>query len=225
MKFKGLLFAGFGVLAITSSCIKHEIIPAPEPRVELICSFTGKIETYNAELTQNVQGYYLETNKSKIVPPTGMSEAVYYSHIKSNEQPVSVKINIGKMKWDGSASSDPNITTFNNFFANNTQPVYTNGAVLGPNNEAGIEIEYRDGQGNIWKTKDSDASNTFEFKNVVQESDKTGDYSKFVALFNCKVYHTFVEIVQNPAPQPPDTIYNEQSFTITDGVFKGWFKR
>lgn len=225
MKINTLLIAGFSLLSL-AACIKHEIIPAPEPRVELICHFNGKIGGSDLELTQNVQGYYLETNKLKIVPPTGFSEAVYYSEIKSADNSVAVKLSMGKMKWDGGTSNDPSVTVFNNFFKNNLIPSYTTGAVLTTAGTAGLEVSYRDGVGNIWLSKEADNNvNTIEFTNLSQETDKTGDYSKFIANFNCKVYHTFVTIVQHPAPQPNDTILDEQSFLISDGVFKGWYKR
>jgi len=215
MKLKTVL-APLAIIAL-SGCIKHEIIPSPEPKVELICHFKGKINATDRELTQNVSGYFLETSKSKYVPAGNLpAEAIYYSEIKSGESLLAVKLNLGTVKWDQNVSVDPTVAIFNGFMTGNAQPAYKIGA------DEGFEVSYRDAQGNIWLSKD-DAANTIEFTNIVQESDKTGDYSKFVAKFDAKVYHTFMNI--NTSVQPHDTTYDEQSIDIVEGVFKGWFKR
>lgn len=216
MKLKTVL-ASTLVLSAMTGCIKHEIIPAPEPKVELTCHFKGNINNTDVELTQNVVGYFLETSKSKYVPAGGLpAEAIYYSEMKSGESLTAIKINMGTMKWDQNVSSDPTQAIFNGFFTANTEPPYAIGG------DEGFELSYRDGQGNIWLSKD-EPTNTIKFTNIAQESDKTGDYSKFVATFDATVYHTFM-IIDNTV-QPHDTTYDEQSRTISNAVFKGWFKR
>lgn len=230
MKLKTILASTLAVSAL-AGCVKHEIIPAPEPKVELVCHFTGNIAGTDLELTQNVQGYYLETGKSKVVPPSGPSRAIYYSEMKSAEALQSIKINLGEVLWDSGTSSDPTTTIFNGFMSATKMPdapgispvVYTAGAVLPPSPaKAGFEVVYRDASGILWTSKETDP-NTIEFSNIVQESDKTGDYSKFVAKFDCVVYHTFMTI--DNTVTPPDTTYDEQSRLVEDAVFKGWFKR
>ena len=225
MKITKTILVGSMIAMGFSACIKHEIIPAPEPKVELICHFNGLISGTPLELTQNVKGYFMETNKSIFVPPAGLAIATYYSEMKSAEDLVSVKISIGSMRWDGNGTDGPPSNVFNAFFTNNLTPTYTAGAISTPTNTAGVEVAYRDGVGNVWLTKDSDPTNTMVFSNISQETDKTGDYSKYIANFNCRVYHTFRTIVQHPAPTPNDTLYDEQSFEITNAVLKGWYKR
>lgn len=226
MKITKTILVGSMIALGFSACIKHEIIPAPEPKVELVCHFNGLISGTPLELTQNVKGYMMETNKSIFVPPAGLATATYYSEMKSAEDLVSVKISIGNMRWDGNGTDGPPSNVFNSFFTNNLIPNYTTGAISTPTNTAGVEVAYRDGLGNIWLTKEvDDATNTMEFSNISQETDKTGDYSKYIANFNCRVYHTFREIIQYPAPTPNDTIYTEESFEITNAVLKGWYKR
>ncbi len=220
-----ILVASMTVLGF-SACIKHEIIPAPEPKVDLVCHFNGLIAGTPLELTQNVNGYFMETNKSIFVPPTGLALATYYSGMKSTDNLVAIKISIGNMRWDGNGTDGPPSNVFNLFFKDNLVPAYTTAATSTPANTAGVEVSYRDGVGNIWLTKDSDnGTNTMVFSNLSQETDKTGDYSKYIANFNCKVYHTFMTINQYPAPQPNDTTYDEQTFEITNAVLKGWYKR
>ena len=225
MKLKSILASAAVIVAFTS-CIKHEVIPAPEVKAELICNFTGSINGTDVEWTQNVGGIYLESSKSKIVPPMGMSSAIYYSEIKSTENFTALRLNLGQMKWDANVTSDPTLNIFNAFFTSNPTPNYTLGAISTPAPSAGFEVAFTDGNGDVWLTKDTDdGPNTIEFTNIVQESDKTGDYSKFVANFDCIVYHTFTIITPSVPPAVGDTAYVEQSYPITNGVFKGWYRR
>jgi hypothetical protein len=223
MKLKSIL-ASTLVIAALASCVKHEVIPAPEPKVDLVCNFTGTINGTDVEWTQNVDGFYLESSKSKIVPPSGLSSAIYYSEIKSTENLNAMRLNIGQMKWDANVTSDPTLSIFNGFLTANPTPTYTLGAILTGANTAGFEVAYRDGNGDVWLTKDTDP-NTIDFTNIVQESDKTGDYSKFIANFDCTVYHTFQIITPSNPPAVGDTTYVEQSLPVNNGVFKGWYKR
>ena len=226
MKITQTILIGSMIALGFTACIKHEIIPAPEPKVELLCHFKGMIHGSPLELTQNVKGYTIETNKSITVPPFSLALATYYSGMKSSEDLVAIKISIGSMFWDGNGSDGPPSNVFNSYFTNNLTPLYAAGAITTPTNPGGVEVSYRDGVGNIWLSKETDnATNTMVFSNISQETDKTGDYSKYIAKFNCTVYHTFRVINQHPAPTPNDTVYNEMALDISDAVLKGWFKR
>ncbi len=228
---KTILASTLVITAALAGCVKHEIIPAPEPKVELVCHFFGNVGATDIEFTQNVEGYYLESSKSKVVPPSGPSRAIYFSEIKSAESLQSIRLNIGEMLWDSGTSSDPTAAIFNGYLSATVMPpspgispvVYTLGAVtpLSPA-KAGFEVSFRDASGIIWTSKD-EATNTIEFTNIVQESDKTGDYSKFIANFDCVLYHTFMNI--DNTVTPADTTYDEQSKIVTNAVYKGWYKR
>ena len=53
---KGILLIGITTFVL-SSCIEHEVIPPPEPTVELNAHFYGEFNTAPVELTENVLGY------------------------------------------------------------------------------------------------------------------------------------------------------------------------
>jgi len=199
------LFAAIGL----SSCIDHEVIPAPVPMVELNCHFQGTINGTNVEFTENVLGYYCNAEKAKILlPPPNYSSAVYYSEILSAQTPVSVKVGLGSVMWDASTTSDPTLTLFNNFHMNNTLPVFSN------NGTTGFEVTYRDGLGKIWVSEETSVNyQDVIFSNIVQESDSSGDYSKFVCNFDCYVYRT------------NDVTLLLDSLRIQAAEFEGWFKR
>lgn len=203
-----LLFA-LGSLFL-AGCPKHEIIPAPEPRVDLEANFVGNINGTDVELTENVNGYYLEATKTKIILPSpSPSSAVYYADMKSGQTMVSVKIGMGSVLFDGSISSDPTLSLFNAFFTANMTPSYSAASV------AGFEVIYRDGTGAVWTSDPASTPQNVVFSNVVQESDATGDYSKFVCTFDCIVYRTVVV----------GTVSTTYSLPIQNATYTGWFKR
>lgn len=207
------LFA-FGSLFLTG-CPKHEIIPAPTPKVELESSFIGIVNGSQLELTQNVDGYYLEATKTKyILPSPTPSKAAYYANMKSSNGLVSIRIGLGSISFDGSADSDPSLSVFNSFFSSTTAPIYSAQAA------AGFEVVYRDGSGNVWTSDDTQPVQDVVFTGIVQESDGSGDYSKFTCTFNCNVYRDVPDLT---TPVLTDSI--TLSLPIQNAVLKGWFKR
>ncbi len=205
----------FGSLFL-AGCPKHEIIPAPTPKVELESHFIGIVNGTQIELTQNVDGYYLDATKVKyILPSPTPSKAIYYADMKSSQTLVSIRVGLGSATFDGSASGgDPSLSVFNTFFTSNTTPAYAAMA------DAGFEVVYRDGSGAVWTSDPAQTPQDVIFTNIVQESDGSGDYSKFTCTFNCNVYR---EIPDTSTPNPNDSI--TLSLPIQNAVLKAWFKR
>jgi hypothetical protein len=200
----------FGSLFL-AGCPKHEIIPAPTPKVELESSFIGLINGSQVELTQNVDGYYLDATKTKFIQPSPTpSLATYFANMRSSNNLVSIRIGLGSIQFDGSASSDPSLSVFNNFMTSTTTPVYSAQAANG------FEVVYRDGSGNVWTSDPAQSPQDAVFTGIVQESDGSGDYSKFTCTFNCTVYRQTVDGSGNPITL---------SLPIQNAVLKGWFKR
>ena len=199
-----------------AGCPKHEIIPAPTPKVELESNFIGTINGSQIELTQNVDGYYLDATKTKLIQPSPTpSTATYYANMKSSNGLVSIRVGLGTLQFDGSASSDPSLSAFNSYFTSVTEPLYSDMAA------AGFEVVYRDGSGNIWTSDEaSPIPQDVIFTGITQESDGSGDYSKFTCTFDCVVYRDTPDLT---TPDPNDMI--TLSMPITNAVFKGWFRR
>lgn len=209
---KNLKFGVAGVFTVIlglSSCIEHEVIPAPEPTVDLFCHFQGTINGTNVELTQNVLGYAIENTKAKILlPPPSLSSAVYFSEILSSQTSVAIKVGLGSVTWDASTSNEPTLALFNAFHMNTLTPTYSTSG------NSGFEVSYRDGLGKTWVSRQNSVNaQTVTFSNILQESDASGDYSKFDCDFACYVYRI-----------DPVTLL-EDSVRIQAAKFKGWFKR
>ena len=194
-------------LFMFSSCIKHEVIPAPIPEVDLPASFRAFLQGSSYEIIKDVNGYYCDATQAKEILPTPQpSKIIYYSSIKSDQQSDFIQIGIGKLHFNADASIVPNLDAFTAFFNNNVTPTYKLGAA------SGVEIVFRDGQGGVWiSDENSTLPQDFTFTSLVQESDENGDYMKFTAKFN-------VSLVDDVLT-PTDTI------VFSNAIFEGYFKR
>ncbi len=209
MKYSKLLLICSGALLLFS-CNKHEVVPAPVPKVDLYCHFEGKINNTFIELTQNVDGYDCVSTKLKTIQPSGsQSYAIYYSTMRSESYSPYVKLALGNLYYDATLSNDPPLAQFNQFFGglSNIDPPYTMDA------QDGFMVEYRDAQGNIWNSVDTTNAlpQDVHFTSVRQESDASGDYIKFICEFNCYVYR-----------------FNgttTDSLLIKDAHYEGWYRR
>lgn len=212
---QGALLLGLTAM-IFSSCIEHEVIPAPTPTVDLTCHFYGEVNSAQVELTENVLGYYNIGTKTQIIQPAGsISSAVYFSQMLSPTVLTSIKVGLGSINWDSATSSGPSVSAFNGFLSTNNLPNYSN------NGTNGFEVTYRDGSGREWKSSQVSVFNqTVEFTGIVQESDENGDYSKFICGFDCYTYSLNPDSLALPIP-----VLHVDSLFIQNAVYQGWFQR
>jgi len=226
MKIGTFIAAAFIGLAVIS-CNTHEIIPAPEQKVDLKFHFQGYMRGSFIEFTQNVDGFDLEANKIKTIIPNTFSRATYYSYIKSAQKSIGVKLLVGEALWDGDDSNDPDVNVFTDLFKNFTEPGFSpegKSISLFGMNTSGFDVHYKDANGNIWKGMPG-GSNNLEFTYLNQETDKTGDYMKYIAKMNVTLERNWWEYEYDPLGIVIDSIPMHDEFQITDGVMKGWFKR
>lgn len=210
---KTLAFAGL-IVAVTS-CNKREIIPAPEPVVELKNHFYGKINSSDVELTLNVNGYVGSSDLDLIVNSNTLDSAIYLSSMSSPTHNQAVKVGHGSLLFDWGTSERPTLASFESFFksAINLQPIFS---VRGLN---GFYFIYVDASGKEWKSNQNHAylNENVTYLSTVKESDSSGDYMKFKVEFETYIYHTYLNIV--------DSLYYTDSMLVTDAVYTGWYKR
>jgi hypothetical protein len=210
MEYRKKHVLGFSfLLFFLGSCIEHEVIPPPEVKVDLDCYFDGLLNGIPLSLTENVDGNYGFANKAQnILPAPDFSNERYYFSMASDQSPRSIAIGLGSVYWDGAVDLSPTTTQFNTFMANTLLPPFSDNAL------AGFEVKYTDVNGLEWVSHEN--STNFQdvtFTYTKQESDNTGDYSKFICDFDCYVYH------QDPVTLAWDSI------RIQATEFRGWFKR
>jgi len=204
------------VMCAVFACNKREIIPAPTPQVDLETHFIGKIDGTDIELTQNVNGYIGSSNADFTISASDIDKAVYYSTMSSPTHSRSITVGHGSILFDNGSSSVPTLSLFNNFWNTYKEPLFSEDGLNG------FVVRYKDANGVVWK---SNEAHTYPlenvlYSNIVQESDASGDYSKFKVTFATNLYHTFMNI-----DEFNDTTYDTQSILLTDGVYKGWYKR
>lgn len=219
---KGIFLIGLAGITF-SSCIKHEVIPAPEPQVELTCHFEGTIGGAFVEYTENVDDYIAFPSIAKQTQ-SGITNAQYLFAMTSQSHIPYVQIAMGSLSWnDPTGTETPALSLFNGFFTTNDSPNYSNAALNG------FEASYRDIHGDIWRSyKDSIPEDVaFIPGSIIQESDTKGDYSKFICTFNCPIYHiyTVIDISVIPQTNPPTYRDSVASMMIEDAVYQGYFKR
>jgi hypothetical protein len=213
---RGLVYIGLTGL-VFSSCIKHEVIPAPTPLVDLEAHFFGVINGTDKEYTDNVVGYANASSKVKIIqPPGGVSTAVYYAEMSSSQVTPKIKVGLGSINFDSGVASDPTLTLFNDFFPANDLPAYSDAGA------AGFEVSWTDISGREWLSTEISGHPTadVQFTGITQESDETGDYSKFTCYFECMVYSLNPDSLALPVP-----VAHIDSLLIEDAVYNGWFRR
>jgi len=219
---KGLLTLGLMGALLISSCIKHEIIPAPEPEVDLSAHFEGLIGGSFIEYTENVDGYY-GLSELATQSASGVSNAQYSFSTISPSELTSIKIGMGSLTWnDASGATAPALTLFNNFFLSNDIPAYSNLAV------AGFEVTFRDASGLEWKSDEASPIQNVVIDplSIIQESDASGDYSKFNMTFDCPIYHIYSVVdISVPVQIPAAMKDSVATIQIDQASYKGWFQR
>lgn len=216
MKRSHFLIAGIIGLSL-ASCIKHEVIPAPEPTVDLDASFEGNIGGQFTEYTEFVGGYE-GVSDIAIQSSGGTSHAQYTFGLISTQNSAMVRIGLGSISWSSALGTyRPELNLFNNFFLGNTSPAYSNSALNG------FEVVYRTQNDSIYVSREtSPFAQTVEFlpSSIVQGSDSSGDYSKFICKFSCYVYNDWVDMSGGaPGVQMTDSIL------ISNAIYEGWFQR
>jgi hypothetical protein len=201
------LFVLSTTLLLFISCIEHEVIPAPQPVIELECSFSATINGNAYSLIENIGGMYCESTKSKEINPSPqLSTATYNAIKKSDIQLDYINVSLGKLSFNADIEPDPALEQFSTFFNSNINPNFSEGAV------AGVEIVFRDAAGSLWFSNPASTNpQNFTFTSLIQESDDLNDYMKFNATFTCYMY--------NNLANPTDSIH------VENAVFKSHFKR
>lgn len=208
MKYLAGLVILIGTSMISSSCIKHEVIPAPEEMVELPASFSASLNGNSYELINDVNGYFCKPAQFKQINPAPQSSTVIYtSSIQSAEKLDYIKIGIGMLEFNSDTKDIPTLTEFTDYFDFPIgEPVFSDYAI------DGVEITYRDANNGVWYSDENMLDpQSFNFTSVSQESDEEGDYLIFTATFSAS-------LVDDRAT-PTDTI------RFDNATFKGYFKR
>lgn len=205
------LFVVSATLFSLNSCVEHEVIPAPEPVVELECAFSATINGSAYILIEDVGGMYCESTKSKEINPSPQASTATYNAIKSSDTQLDyINVSLGKLSFyadvNADVNADPNLDQFTTFFNANLNPNFSAEAI------DGVEIIFRDAAGDVWFSNPASLNpQNFTFTSLIHESDDENDYIKFEAAFTCYLYDNLAI--------PSDSIL------VENAIFKSHFKR
>lgn len=221
--YKKVILSVAVIALLSVSCTKHEIIPAPEPEVELLAHFEGVVGGSLLEYTENVAGY-VGVSELATQSAGGVTNAQYSFSMVSPSELTSVKVSMGSLVWnDATGATIPALTLFNSFFSANDAPAYSNLAI------AGFAVTFRDASGLEWVSDEtSPTQNVYiDPASIIQESDGSGDYSKFNMTFDCPLYHVYsvVDISVIPQTTPATMRDSIASIQIDQASYRGWFQR
>ena len=217
MKLARFAFLASLLLIFASACIEHEIIPAPSNKVDLNASFAATINGTQVEFTQNVNkylGFALDTQVINTAPV--LSRQIFISGMSSVSNLQSLTLTFGGLEWDATGNSAPTLPMFNDFHMTNSDtPIpFKDMASLVGNSANGVQVTYTDNTGKIWISRENQPMGQIaNFTILKQASDATGDYSLFEVTFSCEVWYVDSQTGV------------EESLSIANAKFRGWFKR
>lgn len=189
-----------------ASCIKHVVVPAPEPKVVLTSTFSADTNSTNITFAKGADGYdVVNDNYREIKGSPQMSTIIYYSTLKSSSKVSQFKVAIGDAQWDAASGNFPPLATFTDFFSTSAVFVYKTGGANG------VELTWKDEAGVVWTSKDTSMTandGTFSISSATQQSDDTGDYMKVSLSFSCYLYNS----------SSTDSVY------LQNGSFTTYFK-
>lgn len=182
MKNYILLF--LGGLALTS-CVKHEVIPAPTPPVPTVtydCSFIGEVDGTSKSLIAGQNGFYCNENKVIATVTQQPTTGIWFSEILHPSSAEKAKLSHGQMSWP-ETDNLPSTLDWRTFYLNNPSPLIADDAI------GGVEFSYTDNTGTEFTTQDTSVYNsTINYTFLEADSASNGLFIKYTATINCKVY-------------------------------------
>ncbi len=161
------------------SCEDHQVIPPPVPMVDLNCDCNALINDSTVSYSDTCSYASVKTIGT---PGTSTAEyftTVWYQGLGGVQR---MELEIRYITWtDDGVRNKPTLNEWQTFFNDNKQPLYSTNPI-----DIGVVVRWTDLNGKVWISDSSTVCVTdFEFIQLVQETDTTGDYMKFQAEFEC----------------------------------------
>jgi len=199
---------GAGLLLGAISCNnQHEVIPPPLQVADLECSCNATVDGIAYEYVDSC------TYDNTKTITTGTSTARYSTKVS---QPIiqgagfteGIELEMRTLEWVDDGSNFPTVEEWKAYFENNLNPDYYISDALNSN---GVSIKWTDPNGDLWQSDTTlfCSGIDFVYTTMASDSDQTGNYMKFRAIFNC----------------PLIKFDNSDTVCLENGVMKTSFKR
>jgi hypothetical protein len=181
------------ILGITA-CTDHEIIPPPVPLVDIECLCEGSIETLTGDSTFT----YDDTctySSTKTISTTTLSDAQYQTQMLNSGMNQGFEIEMRNLYWTDEGSNQPTSTDWQAFFNNavTNSPNYSTNPV-----DDGVVIRWTDQNNKVWVSDTTiDCISNFTYNLFTYDSDTTGEYMEFDAVFNCRMINSDYGVIDS----------------------------
>ena len=183
---KKTLYTGLAAgLLVFASCTDHEVIPPPVPLVDLECLCEGTIQTMTGDssFTYNDTCTYSST---KTINTVSQSEAQYLTQIMNGGMNQGWEIEMRSLYWTDDGSNSPSSTDWQAYFNGNMNPSYAANV-----NSDGVVVRWTDPNGKTWVSDTGTVCiSDFTYNLFTYDSDTTGEYMKFDAVFSGRVLNS-----------------------------------
>ncbi|MCG8576971.1 MAG: hypothetical protein MI810_18975 [Flavobacteriales bacterium] len=173
-----LIISGMiGAVAIVS-CEDHEVIPPPVPMVDLNCECDAIINDSTVSYSDTCTYASVKT-----IGTPGTSDAEYFTTVWNEGVGggQNMELEMRSISWIDNGNNKPTLNEWQAFFNDNTEPAYSTAPA-----DLGVVLRWTDPNNKVWVSDSSTVCvSNFEFTQLVQESDTTGQYMKFQAEFSC----------------------------------------
>lgn len=160
------------------SCTDHEVIPPPVPMVELDCLCEGLVN--DSAVTYNDTCKYSST---KTISTTNLSNAEYQTQVLRADMTQGFELEMRSLYWNDDGSNNPSSTEWQAYFNSNMSPNYAP-----TTSEDGVVVRWTDPNGREWVSDTGSVCvSNFTYNVFTYDSDTTGEYMKFDAVFNARL--------------------------------------
>lgn len=176
------------------SCTDHEVIPPPVPLVDIDCLCEGTITGMagDSSLTYDDTCTYSST---KTISSTTLSDAQYQTQVLGPGMSPGFEIEMRNLMWSDDGSNNPSSTDWQAFFNNSVtnSPEYSTNT-----NDNGVVIRWTDPNGKLWVSDTTlGCISNFTYNLFTYDSDTTGEYMEFDAVFNCRMINSDYGVVDS----------------------------
>lgn len=197
-------FLGTGLLVGLLSCNnQHEVVPAPLPVADLECSCEANIDGVEYEYTDTCS-----YDNEKTINTTGTSRGIYSAEVQNQAMNQGFELEMRTLEWIDDGSNFPTTEEWKAYFENNMDPNYYIDDNYSTN---GVIIKWTDPNGDLWLSDTTQKCSAIDFlyTSMEHDSDQTGNYMKFRAVFNCPLIKSD----------------NSDTICVENGIMKTSFRR
>ena len=205
---KTLIYGALSGVLFMASCTDHEVIPPPVPLVDLDCLCEGTLDGFGGTDTSFTYDDTCKYSSTKTISTISLSNAEYQTQILNLAMNQGVELEMRSVYWTDDGTNNPTSADWQAYFEGNLLPVYSENQ-----NADGVIVRWTDPNGKIWVSDTGSVCiKNFTYNLFTYDTDTTGEYMKFDAVFNCRMLNSDYGVI-------------DSARCLTNGHIKSAFRR